>query len=286
MSQMKIHYFSISTERDARPLQDIFTDLRNRDISQRTYTQSHIQIRLESIQPVTSQQRQYWLLRFSRLRDRNWPGVARPDREATDLVLEPNTLLSEDSYAIFDVLNGKLAIQYNHFGVRSSKIQDYINIMGGSPYYRFFPVFNQNILDTYRGKPIVTKVEAVIDDLSEADVHHFGGSSLAQSIQQSLEADAKKIEFSMSVDARFKENRLNKNVVSNFIDRMINRNEDRDSLKVSVRDDEDSAVEILDLFEDLKVSYIDPLVLTETAGRRYEAEGMNNALMLAMNAWH
>jgi len=53
MSQMKIHYFSISTERDARPLQDIFTDLRNRDISQRTYTQSHIQIRLESIQPVT-----------------------------------------------------------------------------------------------------------------------------------------------------------------------------------------------------------------------------------------
>ncbi|MDP2102091.1 MAG: hypothetical protein Q8J59_05120 [Methylotenera sp.] len=286
MSNIKVYFFSISSQSQARPLQEIFEELQLKGISQRTYSHGQFPVRLENILPLTLAGRNYWLLKFSKLRDTNWPGVAEPNAEATDLILDDTSLLTEDTYTIFDLENGKVAVQYNHFGVRISKVQDYINVMGNSPFYNFIPVLNQNVLNKYESKPIITKVHAVIDGLSDADIAIFNGSSLSQSINQSLEADVQRIEFSISVDARYEEMKIQKHFAKDLIDRVLGRQGPKDSLKVSVKDEDNSTIEILDLFEDLKISYIDSTSLNKTAGRRYDSTGFNNALISVMNEWH
>lgn len=288
MKKIKIYYYTFELAEDARDLDAVIAELQDKPLEERIRRCGLTDVRLEAVERrrIGNAHQDVWLLRFSRLRDDNWPGVISTTEAARDLELDEDELLSEETSALIDPTNKRMTIQYNHFGVRASKVQGYLNTESGSVLgYQFFPVLNNEAMEKYRRKQIVTSLDATIDGINEADIALFEGSAIAQSVGQSIQARTTKMRFAFSVDARIKTNKIDRGLVDGLVARIMRRNGDNDRLEVKVKAEENDATETLQLLDALKLSEYNADEIGRTVGRRYDADDLNNILVQAHTEW-
>ncbi|HDR9022747.1 TPA: hypothetical protein QDB09_003303 [Burkholderia vietnamiensis] len=286
MKKLRVYYYTVERFGKAEPVEDVLKRLQGLDLADRTRTCHFAQIRLDDIvEPKDG--KPYWILRFSRFRDDNWPGVATVEEASKDLELEDDALLSEETSVLYDADKNRMVVQYNHFGVRASKVQEYLTqctsyAEGG---YELLPVLTEDALERFQSKQIITSVEAVIDNVSVQDVAYFNGSGLAGCIKEGSEAGATRVRFSMSVDGRERKNRLETKVVRPIIDRLLGRSGENDKVVVGAKEAEDDAVELLNLLESRKYVEYNADSIPRTVGRRYSPESMVQLLDQALREW-
>ncbi|WP_157903223.1 DUF6731 family protein [Cupriavidus malaysiensis] len=287
MKKIKIHYFKVeSYGAKTEPLETLLGKLAAVDISDRTKNCNYIDVRLDHLTPPTAD-KAYWLLRFSRFRNDNWPAVATLEEAAKDLELDEDEILSEETSMLYAPASQRAVIQYNHFGVRASKIQEYLLQSGayGEGGHSLLPVLSSDALDKYADKKIVTAIDVVIDDVSATDIAYFGGSGLQGAINQAVDGTARRMRVTFSVDARERKNQLDKGTVQKMVDKVLGRNGDNDKLVVSAKADEDDAVEELNLLESKKCVEYNADSIPRTQGRRYSPDHMFALLEQAYREW-
>lgn len=290
MKIIKVHYYNVSLS-DESPLSldsDLAT-LSGQSLESRAKVCGHQEIRLDSIlnktDPKTNER--YWLLRFSRFRNDNWPGVTTREAESRDLIFDDDSVLAEETTMLYSETHKKALVQYNHTGVRVSKIQEYLSLSKAQEglSYKFTPVITAEALQKYQQKQIVTFIEASIEGISDADIAYFEDSSLKSTVQQSVDSKATSARFNFSVDARIKTEKLDRSWVERVVDKIMGRSGDRDKLLVSVKEEEGDALEILNLLEAKKVTEYDGEQIERTEGRRYKPDQLEALLEQAYKEW-
>lgn len=290
MKVIKVHYFNASTtNNNPTSLSEDLEALRLTNLSERARTCGYQEIRLDSIEKKIDANSQdiYWFLRFSRFREDNWPGVASRTEASKDLELETDAVLAEETTMLFSETYNKALVQYNHFGVRITKIQEYLSLtrMRDGFAYQFIPVLTAEALTKYQQKKIVTSIEASIEGVTDADIEYFEGSSLKGMAEQSSESKATAIKFNFSVDARIKSEKLERSWIEGVVDKIIGRAGERDKLQVSVKENEEDALEVLNLLEARKITEYDESQIERTEGRRYKPDQLENLLEQAYKEW-
>lgn len=290
MKVIKVHYFNATTSSNgAVTLGEDLETLRSTPLQDRIRTCGYQEIRLDHIEKKIDEgvQDTYWLLRFSRFREDNWPGVASRDEASRDLELDTDSVLAEETTMLFSETHNKALVQYNHFGVRTTKIQEYLSLtrMQQGFAYQFIPVLTAEALTKYQQKKIVTSIEACIEGVSDADIEYFEGSSLKSMAEQSSENKATAIRFNFSVDARIKTEKLDRSWIERTVDKIIGRAGERDKLQVSVKENEEDAIEVLNLLEAKKVTEYDESQIERTEGRRYRPDQLGALLEQAYKEW-
>lgn len=290
MKTIKVHYYDVSLS-DESPLSldaDLIT-LSSLPLEDRAKICGHQEIRLDSILDKTDPdtKERYWLLRFSRFRNDNWPGVATREAESRDLIFDDDSVLAEETTMLYSETYNKALVQYNHIGVRVSKIQEYLSLskMQEGISYKLIPVITAEALRKYQQKQIVTSVEASIEGISDADIAYFGNSSLKGTIQQSVDSKATSAKFNFSVDARIKTEKLDRSWVERVVDKVMGRSGERDRLLVSAKEAEGDALEVLNLLEARKVTEYDGEQIERTEGRRYKSDQLEALLEQAYKEW-
>jgi hypothetical protein len=286
MKKLRVYFYTVDVFGKAEPLEAVIEKLRNVDLSDRTRTCNYTQVRLDDIVPPSASA-SFWTLRFSRFRDDNWPGVATIEEASRDLDLEDDALLSEETSVLYSPGNHRMVIQYNHFGVRASKIQEYFTQCGkyGEGGYQLLPVLSEDTLEKFAHKQIITSVDAQIDDVTPQDLAYFQGSGLSGSIKEGCDAGATRVRFSLSVDAREKSNRLKSEFVRPLIDRLLGRSGEYDKVVVGAKAEEEDAIELLNLLEARKYVEYNAESIPRTSGRRYSPEYMSQLLEQALREW-
>lgn len=276
--KIKVHYYSVSNNQH-RSLDDLLQDLERLPLDQRVKSIRHGDVNLEHIEKHDS----LWFLHFTNSRASNWPGVARKGHASTDLNLGFDVELTENTYAAFDTTVGVMVLQYTQSAVRASRLFAYFDQHTEHPNSFFYtPILNDDAMERFERQHTFTTINVAINDVTDADVAYFDGSSVGSAVRESVNAGVTILEMSFRVDARVKGNRIEGGLVRRLVDRMIARNSQNDKLIVKGRDDQNSPVESIDLLADAKTAEYDERGVTLTPGRRYRLADMRTILFDAL----
>lgn len=289
MKLIKVHYYNVISAGAGPVLSDVLKALSTQQLEDRLKICGLQRLRLDEAQeriPADGSPT-YWLMRFSKLRDDNWPGVLAHGHASKDLELEEDQFLSEETFAIYSPSGGKFAVQYNHFGVRAPKIKEYFNAVVNHPEHGFIfsPVLTNEALEKYGKKQIITSIDATIEGVSDADIAIMEGSGIEAALKQSVEAKANGFKINFWVDARVKKNKIDRGWVDRVIDGIKRRGGENDSIIVTAKENEEDAVEVINLLEARKVSQYNADAIDRTIGRRYEPVQMYGLLEQSLRDW-
>ena len=229
-------------------------------------------------------------MEFTQRRTRNGPGYSERGKPTSDFDLAPNAGFGEQAAAIWSP-QGYLAVQYNHHGVRPGGIRDYLNSFvrqlpskpGSYPDLVFEPVLDEEVLSKLWSSQKKMRLECAIaaDTLSESMVR--GNLALGAALQLHNQTSAAKIEISVSLGEGKRGGALSG--VERIIGPLLERADCLSKLRVAVKQDLDSATEVLDLLEHRETVNISDSSLSTTAGRRFTYSSRIKAIRSEFNPW-
>ncbi|TDS82603.1 DUF6731 family protein [Comamonas sp. JUb58] len=288
MKTIKVYCYLVNQAKQAKPLEDVLQAIAAKPLEDRILDCGGQRIRIDDVQKKQfTNGDDYWLVRFCKFQDDNWPGVSTTAEAVKDLDLDDDQILSEETSILYLPKNSKLVIQYNHYGVRASRIKEYLSISeANTPQaYSFIPVLTNDAAAKYGHKQIVTEVEACIDGVTMADVALLQGTGIEGALKQSVDAHGTSYKFSVSVDARIKKNKLDRSWVERLVEKIKSRSGDNDSLFVTAKHSEEEQVETIDLLESRKFSVYKANSIDRTTGKRYDPIQLYGLLEQTMKDW-
>lgn len=288
MKRIKVHYYHVVVPSGAPSVEATLTALQQQSLEDRLKLCGAHKIRLDEVaeQPRPDGQN-FWHLKFSKFRDDNWPGVSASSQAAKDLQLDDDESLSEETLVVYSSIQNRLVIQYNHYGVRASKVKEYLNLAIADPakQYSVTPVLTNEALAKYEQKQLVTSIDASIEGVTAADIAFLEGSGLEGALAKSVENKVTSFRFQFSVDARVKKNRVDRSWVARLVDGIKNRGGDNDSICVTAKENEEDAVEVIDLLESRRITEYNADLIDRTIGRRYDSNQLYGLLEQSMRDW-
>ncbi len=287
-SHLKVHAYHI-VQRGNVSLVQTLTHVAQLQLPNRLRTVSAVPMRLEHC----VQQGPYWLMDFTLIR-RKGPGRASPTEPVSDFDLEDDEGFGEETAAIYAPNSGFMALQYNHYGPRQSRIQAYLHSMSlavaGQPDHVELPD-SQNGFDF---NPLL-KAEAVdrLDNLGiiktiSASFHVPGVLARPEARRRSLTGlldmpimgGAQNVQFEISA-GRGKERSLHPNRVRQAVRELLAAREEINSLTVTAKENADAPSEPVDFLD----ARLETDVEVALVGRRYPRAQRLAALRLAFETW-
>ena len=280
---MKFYYFRTSTDGFAEAINKI----KSTDEDKRFYPYGNGFIQVEDIFDKTIDSNPCWIIKFSKVRSDNYPAKTRLGEKGEDLILDDDEYLSEETNIILSQDGKKLIVQYNHYGVRSSAIRYCLNSLISNPDHRvdLVPLLTADAMEIYQKKKITTSVLGCIEGITEADIALANGAGLGGALKKSVEAAATTFKFEFSVDARIKKENIDRSFLDAIVELFSQRDGENDKLVVKVKEDENDAVQALDLLENRKVTVFDDADIPRTAGRRYQSSYIYDLLAQCYRDW-
>lgn len=277
--KIKIHYYAVSSNNPKIKLDALLAKLSALTLDQRDKIVGRGDVRLE----IVEKHQNIWFMHLTASRVSNWPGVGRAGQLSSDLKLDLNAELTENTYAAFNIQTGILVLQYTQRAVRAGRLFAYLDQHTGQPNtFLYTPVLNNDAMQRYAQKHAFTEIEAVIDNVTKADEAYFKGSSVASTVRESVQAGVTRLAVTFKVDARVQHSKIQAGFVSNFVKRVIGRKSDTDKLVVTGRDQDGTPLESIDLLADVKSTCYDEREVTLTPGRRYRIDDMRRILFDAL----
>jgi hypothetical protein len=288
MKRIKVHYYHIVIPTGAPSVETTLEKLQTQNLEDRLKLCGSHKIRLDEVtEKPRADGHSFWHMKFSKFRDENWPGVSAPSQAAKDLELDDDESLSEETLVVYSPVLNRLVIQYNHYGVSASKVKEYLNlsILDPTKHYSITPVLTNEALAKYERKQLVTSIDASIEGVTAADVAFLEGSGLEAALAKSVENKVTSFRFQFSVDARVKKNRVDRDWVSRLVEAIKKRGGDNDSLCVTAKENEEDAVEVIDLLESRRITEYNADLIDRTIGRRYNSNQLYGLLEQSMRDW-
>ncbi|WP_345590861.1 DUF6731 family protein [Verticiella sediminum] len=266
------------------PIDSLLGSLSTKSLRDREAVCGGTTVRLEEISRVTHPNfpAPHWRMTFCRARDSNWPGQGTPGVASSDLPLGHGSVLLEQSSALYFPHCQRLVMQYNHSGVRVTKVADFLTQQAvaaagstlGAATYNAVPVLDPSVITRYRKHSDVTRIDVLIDDLTKADLALFQGSSISGTLRESAEEGTERVELVFSVDARIPGNKVSRSLMRRLVPAMLRRNNGGDKLMISARAGPTGKLVDLNLLDAAKQKTISQTNIVVTQGRRYDTTSM------------
>ena len=212
-----------------------------------------------------------WGIRFMKLRDTNIPSKVKENKEAEVIPLDDDEYIGEDVTMIFEKKSGIAMIQSNRFSLNIDKIAKLMNLL-------------------YENENVIISIDPIIEvkndtrlkkcyyktiDLSFANLKLWGSQDHKKLSLNSLISPVKKLGgYSGHVTiglGHTKETTLDRTATQELVNEIKGNKKFFRSAKVKIKDDDDSNMEIIDLFEEVYHDFIE-FILEKRKALEYKSE--------------
>ena len=277
---MKIHFYQNQAVEESRSLSGVIEEIKGLDLKERERLVNGKTVLLETIEESDN----FFKMDFTQRRIHNGPGYSRPGSETEDFEIERGAGFGEQTALVYAPDKEYLAIQYNHFGLRSPAIAAYFGMFGGSRHadsFEFDSVVNEEIYAKLLRSEVQTRFQIRIASEKISESMYENNVPIETALRFRDTTAAGHVEINLSYGENKRGGRLN---IINQVKSLM-ENPAVENMKVSVKERMDSATEILDLLEhrEAKVFPDDQLFLT--SGLRFSFESRITALTGEFKSW-
>lgn len=197
-----------------------------------------------------------WAVRFMKLRDTNIPSKAKENEAAKAIPLEEDEYIGEDLTMVYDKKSGIAMIQSNRFSLNISKLEEFIEYVNGDPLVQIFiePI-GMDFEKTGFGDGNYKTLDIAFANLSTWTGRGKGKTALSELIRPIKKLGGYVGHVTVGL-GHVKEDTLDKTEVRNLVAEIRSNKKYIRSAKVKVKDDDDTDVEIVDLFENIHHDFI------------------------------
>lgn len=200
---------------------------------------------------------QLWKLRFMKLRDTNIPSIVKREEGAKPIELEDDEYIGEDLLMLYDPEIQVAMIQCNRFAMSKGKLEKYLNKIWDEIEHRIVLVhINKTINPTLLKKKNFRRLEVRLSNIHSIEETDRPLSKIINSYN-TVGGKAGTISFSLGRGRQQKEG-LSPSQIPIMIDDIYENRDIVDNAVLKVRDDDDNSnVDIVDLFDYCLHEYID-----------------------------
>ena len=195
-----------------------------------------------------------WGLRIMKLRNTNIPAKAKDNEDAKVVELEEGEYIGEDLFMIFDVSSGIAMIQQNRFSLGISRLEEFLQFT----YNTYTDLTNKSKVSI---EPIVEigKNRKLRGNYKQLEISFANLKDYTEEGETSLATILKPFKNLYGITGiikvgigRTKEDTLNRTEIMSLADELKDESNKRfiRSAKIKLQEEEDSDVEIIDLFEE------------------------------------
>lgn len=222
----------------------------------------------------------FWQLDFTQRRIRNGPGHSRRGSATTDFDLEEDAGFGEQTAAVLS--DGYMAVQYNHYGVRPGAIASYLSTFAsGGAQVSVRPVLDDDAFARLVNSQVQNKLICKFDAaaISDSMADH---TAVGEILRLRRELGVGHVEMTLS----YGQDRPG-GPLEGIPDlaRSLLQTAGLLGLKVSVKENVDTATEVLNLLEQSHAVIVPERALTMTNGRRYDYESRIRAVRREFERW-
>lgn len=201
------------------------------------------------------EKRMYTLL-FCRLRDNKIPSKVKQNEPSRPIELEKDEFLGEKVSAVYDEDLNVLILQKSTDSLSASGIQEYINLFVDTSLKVYLrPIFIPDILEKVNNAKMIKSIDIKFADLNKVNTLKVG-SSLGKHISSVLEYEPVNSNLFISVGKK-----KNRSLVLESVKKLINdilvSKDVVKSASVSIKEDENSNIDYIDLIEQRLFDYLD-----------------------------
>ncbi|CAN7725841.1 DUF6731 family protein [Caballeronia sp. LjRoot31] len=292
---MAVHLFEVRALHRTPPLAQLLERIHGDAIADRLRTVGHQEVRVETIAAPRSRGNNtpYWLLDFTKIRFEHGPGKASREDPIESFELDADQGFGEETAVLYDPRRQAMLIQYNHYGARSTIIENYFALydhdQNEARGYDFDIRMDEDADLRFAKKQTITKMHFKIAPPRMTNAQRGGNVSLGRSIDLSSSLDAESIEVIVSA-GRGVNASLSFAQVTAFTRRLMRMRVARgeepvlSKLEIAGRDSPLEPLDVVDLLRPKLVHYISDLVLNP-ADRRYTQRSRWDGLLRARNGW-
>lgn len=258
-------------------------------LEERNRQRQKVYYRIETAQKI----RHRWLIDFVQLRLDHGPGRAGLSSPMTNFEMEAGEGFGEDVGLLWDPRNDYCAVQYNHHSVRARAMAEYLStVLPDQPHLMTLqPVLDRAFAARLRQKTIYKKLEVTVSVPLLDHNDYAQGNSVIGAARALLGSGVQTMHLTISAGRR----ELHRGMISNFVDwargqeeadagdGAANTRSALSSAKLTGKDDEDSASEVLDLLSQRVTTHES---VRTGAGVRFTRDDRWNALERAFDRWH
>lgn len=285
--RVKIHAYKI-TPRGKLSLDQVLTHIAALPLTDRLRGTGDSALRLES----ANRSGQLWTLDFGGLR-RDGPGLGSQSEPITDFEMTEDEAFGQETAALFNVETGFMTLQYNHYGPRHSRIQNYFfrfsrkiagfeeDVAADNDHgFTLSPVVKRDHVELLNRAAIVKNLEVSVYLPGLFQAEGSERASLSSILDNPLTGNAERVRFQVRAPRR-RGASLNVTAIRQFVGEMLGHHENVGALEVTIREVEEGPSEPLD-FLDARLEMDVPVA---RVGRRYGKNERWAALREAMDHW-
>lgn len=244
---MKIHAFKVEPLGNSQSLEDVLKEIRGDKIDARVRLVNSSEVRIDSIDERDG----VWLMDFAKFRQTQGPGKGSRKSKVVGFDFKKGETFAEETAALFDPGTGYILIQYNHSGVRAGAISQYFSeyCQVATNDYSFKPRFDPDTERRLLKKAIKRNFSFRIDvtEMSEQDLKR--GVALKDAINLGKGCSAGLVNVILAAGGP-KDHGLGgafTDMLQAVRELAANNPPAVKSVKISGKENEDAAVEVLDL---------------------------------------
>jgi hypothetical protein len=286
-ARLRIHAYQITARGDLS-LDQVLTHISQLPLEQRLRDVAGSEIRLEAANKAG----QVWSLDFGGIHQEG-PGRAARDAPIIDFDLNADEGFGEETAAVFNGGTGFMALQYNHHGPRSGRIQSYLfrfaryvaglaeDVPNDDDHgFTLLPVIRQDTIERLNRSSIIKKLRMSVFVPGLAHIEQPQRQSLSGILDTPVVGSAANLNFEISA-GRKRRDSLNIDAVRRMVQEALGFGDDIHALEAVIRETEDAPSEPLDLLE----ARLQSNVRVDLTGRRYARNERWAALSGALNDW-
>lgn len=263
--KIKFNYYSLCyrnaqampSDRDMDfDLEVLIDNVRNRTLEDLTFDYYQEKARLDKF--WYNAQRRYWFLNFTKLRETNIPSKARINTASEAIELDEDEYISEECNAIYDCGLRVLMLQRNIHSVSVSGIADYLNqILGRNDIVLYLrPIVGRGMLNKVRNARIYRKINIRFADICTRNLEAAPHSTLRKIYESLRGFNGYNAEIIISMNNNDRTNSLCADTVSETLEDIERNRPIITKAIASIKDTDDTRVEVIDLFDELMHDYV------------------------------
>lgn len=257
--KVRFEYYQVvfRKKEDGKNLRDRLFDLTlwmdkamKKSLEGRTYDYYSEQARLE--RAYWDDELKFYFLHFVRLREINIPSKAKTDKAVEPIELEDDEYIGEEVSALYDEDNHVLMLQRNRHSLGPEGIEEYLNLLWDNESETIYlrPITPPNTFDIVRNASEYRKINIRLADINKNDEEKIDSrfkSKLKNIIKAYKEYKAVNAQIIVTM-GNVKNESLDEKTVKDTLSDIENNPEYFAKAEVAKKDDEDSKVELIDLF--------------------------------------
>lgn len=285
---MTIYPFTVSEDNNSEPFRNILLDLMEEEQSRRNKPCMGTDfMRIQDIEQRTigSDNREVFLMDFIRIRMTHGPAKGGLDTPIVGFDLESDEGFCEESGALYIPSFNLFVAQYNHAGIKSNRMIEYISDFyhDRRTSFRIDPVIRSDIRERLRSKDIITKFEIKMRPDMITDEDRRNNRSVAFAAQSAEIAEAAYVSLILGSERR---GELNSNVLKKatkwVLEKIADQPEAIEKACINGKENELDPAETLDL---LNYRIHSKAEIQPGIDKRFPREDRWNALMRSFQEW-